>query len=397
MRFLLICLLAFCSLPSLAAEPKITVSLSNENPLVGQVTTIKVKVLVPTWFAKPLYFDEIDTVNVINLKGNKSTYPTSERFGSSTWTGVIKEYPVIAMAQGQYNLQLPTLNIQYMGDNNQVIARKVTLDKVTFKASVPAIAQTLKPLIIAENITMSEDVEQPKELTVGQSIQRKIKVNITESSALFIPPLMHSQNTQQQQSYPANAQVNDTLNDRTSTLTGTRLEQQDILIKQAGTLSLPAISLQYYQPSSQTIQYVEIEGYEVSAASPPATLASILWKILAGTIALALLFSLYKVVIYCRQQYQHSEYAHFKQFYNKQALTKSDYAAYIKWRNTWQQATTNNAELSAQEHAISLIYEQVLYNDSPKPDDFDTQLLKFRKALLKSIKHEKAKLAALNP
>ncbi|WP_064665271.1 BatD family protein [Pseudoalteromonas prydzensis] len=397
MRFLLIFLLAMCTLPSLAAEPKVTVSLSDENPLVGQVTTVKVKVLVPTWFAKPLYFDEIDTVNVINVKGNKSTYPTSERFGSTTWTGVIKEYPVIAMAQGRFELKLPTLKIHFMDENSQAINREVTPPPITFNATLPELAKTLKPIIIAENIALQEDVNIPDKLTAGQSIQRKISATITASSALFIPQMMNTTNTEQQQSYPITATSNDTLNDRTATLTGLRTEQQDIVVKQAGNLSLPSITISYYQPSTNSIQTAEVKGSEVIVAAPPASLKTWLWRLLFVVICLIIVWGGYRISQFYWLRYQHSEYAHFKHVIQHIEVNKVHYSAFIAWRDSWQMAIEKSTALQQQNQSITLDYEQALYGNKGLPDDFAEQLKQFRAALKKENNQQKDVLSPLNP
>ena len=397
MRFLFICLLAFCSLPSLAAEPKVTVSLSNENPLVGQVTTVKIKVLVPTWFAKPLYFDEVDTVNVISVKGNKSTYPTSERIGSSTWTGVIKEYPVIAMTNGRFELKLPTLKIHFMDENNQTVEREVTPSPVTFNATLPELAKTLKPVIIAQNITLQEEVKIPDELVAGQSIQRKISATITDSSALFIPQMMNTANTEQQQSYPITATSNDTLNDRTGTLTGLRTEQQDIVVKQAGSLTLPSITISYYQPSSNSIQTAEVKGSQVIVADPPASLKTWLWRTFFAFIGLAIVWGGYRIGQFYWLRYQQSEYAHFKKVIQHTGVNKAHYGAFIAWRNSWQTAIEKSEALQQQNQSITLYFEQALYNNKAVPHDFTMLLKQFRAALKNENKQQKDVLSPLNP
>ncbi|CAM3752130.1 MULTISPECIES: hypothetical protein [Pseudoalteromonas] len=397
MRLLLICLLAFSVLPSLAAEPKVTVSISNENPLVGQVTTVKVKVLVPTWFAKPLYFDEVDTLNVISVKGNKSTYPTSERIGSATWTGVIKEYPVIAMTHGRFELTLPTLKIHFVDENSQTINREITPPPVSFNATLPELAKTLNPIIIAENITLEEDVNIPDQLIAGQSIQRKVSATITESSALFIPQLMNSTNTEQQQSYPITASVSDTLNDRTAAFTGVRTEQQDIVVKQAGNLTLPSITISYYQPSTDSVQTAEIKGSEVSVASAPASLTTWLWWLVLALIGLVIVWVIYRIAQFYWLRYQQSELAHFRQVIQHTGVNKAHYSAFITWRNSWQKVIDKNRALQQQNQSITLDFEQALYSNKALPHDFTVQLKQFRVALKNENKQQKDVLSPLNP
>ncbi|MBU2893604.1 BatD family protein [Colwellia sp. D2M02] len=398
MRYLFVIFISFfCGVVN-AQEPKITVTLSEQQPLVGQVTTIKVKVLVPTWFSKPLYFDEVEAINIINIKGNKSTYPTSERIGSSTWTGVIKEYPVIAMAQGKFELQLPTLNIHFMSEDSQPINRKITPETVIFNATIPEKARALNPVIIAENINLTEQLKQPEKLITGQSIKRKITAEIENSSALFIPQLLTATNTDQAQAYPTTAQTADILNDRTSELLGSRVEQQDILIKQDGQFSLSAINIEYYQPSTDTIQTVAIKGQTLTVKPPAMKAKTIIWLIIGGVIALIALFYLLKLIKQLWQRYQQTEYAHYKQLKaSANSDIKSYYHCYINWYGFFKDEINKQPLLLQTHQAIVISFEQALYNNASVPKNFQRELANFRQTIKHSQKADTEQLTPLNP
>lgn len=381
-----------------AQEPKVTVSLSDQQPLVGQVTTVKVKVLVPTWFSKPLYFDEVEAINIINIKGNKSTYPTSETIKGQTWTGVIKEYPVIAMAQGKFELQLPTLNIHFMSDDNKPIERAITPQSVTFNATIPKAAATLSPVIIAEKISLKEQLKQPESLTTGQSIQRTISAKITTSSALFIPQLLPTTNTEQAQAYPATTSTTDNLNDRTSELTGTRIEQQDILIKQDGQLALSAINIRYYQPSTDSIQTASIEGKTLVIKPPDMTIKAIIWFIVIAVIVLAAMLCLYKVAKQTWKRYQQSESAHFKRLINSSNQDpKGYYQNYMRWYMVCKSQINQQASLTKLHQDIVISFEQAVYTKVNLPNDLPSQLANFRQAIEHCNKIKTEQLQQLNP
>ncbi|GAA0811532.1 hypothetical protein GCM10009111_04170 [Colwellia asteriadis] len=398
MRYLFVIFISFfCGVVN-AQEPKITVTLSEQQPLVGQVTTIKVKVLVPTWFSKPLYFDEVEAINIINIKGNKSTYPTSERIEGSTWTGVIKEYPVIAMAQGKFELQLPTLNIHFMSEDSQPINRKLTPETVIFNATIPEKARALNPVIITENINLTEQLKQPEKLITGQSIKRKITAEIANSSALFIPQLLTATNTDQAQAYPTTAQTADILNDRTSELLGSRVEQQDILIKQDGQFSLSAINIEYYQPSTDTIQTVTIEGQTLTVKPPAMKAKTMIWLIIGGVIALIALFYLLKLIKQLWQRYQQTEYAHYKQFKaSANSDIKSYYHCYINWYRFFKDEINKQPLLLQTHQAIVISFEQALYNNARVPKNFQRELANFRQTIKRSQKADTEQLTPLNP
>lgn len=398
MRYLLVCLISLLGFAVNAQEPQVTVSLSQPHPLVGQVTTIKVKVLVPTWFSKPLYFDEVEAINIINIKGNKSTYPTSEKIKGQTWTGVIKEYPVIAMAQGQFELELPTLNIHFMSDDNKPVERAITPQKVTFNATIPHGAASLSPVIIAEKITLSEQLKQPDQLIAGQSIHRTINAKITASSALFIPQLLPTTNTEQAQAYPATESTTDNLNDRTSELLGTRIEQQDILIKQDGQLVLSAINISYYQPSTDSIQTANIEGKTLVIKPPAMTIKTMMWFIVVAVIILAALLCLYKVAKQVWDRYQQSESAHFKRLVNSSnKYPKGYYQNYMRWYTICKSQINQQADLIKLHQNIVISFEQTVYTKVNLPNDLPTQLAKLRQAIKQQQKLHSEQLKPLNP
>ncbi len=398
MRYFLIFFISlFCCVVN-AQEPKVTVSITEQQPLVGQVTTVKVKVLVPTWFSKPLYFDEAEAINIINIKGNKSTYPTSERVDGATWTGVIKEYPIIAMAQGKYELQLPTLNIHFVDDNNNPVKRAITVPKVEFNASLPTKAASLSPVIIAENITLTEQLKTPEQLVTGQSIHRVITAEITTSSALFIPPLLATQNTELAQAYPASVTTTDKLDQRSSELLGTRIEQQDILIKQDGQLELAAIELQYYQPSTDTIKTATIDG-QVIAIKPPAMTSKrlLLWLITAA-IAVLVLYFLIKVFQRLRQRYQQTETAYFSALkHSAKSDIKAYYRAYLQWSTLLKGDISKSAALLKQHQAVVISFEQAIYTQASLPVNLKEQIASLRANIKHSKKANSEQLSPLNP
>lgn len=381
-----------------ANMPKVTVSVENDTISVGSMNLVQVKILVPTWFTQSVYFDEIESLNMISVKANKSSYPVSERIGSDTWSGVIREYSVIPMKAGNFTLDLPDVTVSYMGADNTQHKETLSLPQVSFTATVPAAAQGLSPLIIADNLTLEQSLSVPDELKAGQSIARTLTVEIDGSSALFIPQLMQDKDDDFQRAYLRPAKVNDSLDSRDNKLTGLREETQDVLLKQDGTLNLPDISIRYYNTQSQEVETVSVEGQTISVAAPDLTLKQWLVRIALAAVLLGLFALLARYINGQFKKYHASEAYQFKKLlkashHADKALLRKTYL----WRNRWQHQLLAKPK---QDYALSqliLDMEEVVHNKGSAKKEWQTKLSDIRSNLAEDTSANARGLPPLNP
>ena len=405
MRPILLMLLCAClSAAALAADdntdpnaPVVSSSVDRAEVQVGESVVVRIKVLVPTWFTKSVYFDEVEALNVISLAVNKSSYPTSERIGNATWSGVIKEYTLIPMIGGRFQVPLPELTLHYSGADNQKAVVQITPEPVSFTATVPAGAASLTPLIIAQDLTLQQELTIEQPAAVGQSFNRKITASISGTSALFLPPLLSQNNSANLQSYPQSPQVNDSVDSRSGEVSGTRIDTQELIISEAGQVVLPDIEVRYYDLDTGTVQSVSVNGESFVVVAPPSKFG---W-VRPALIALAVLVVLLVVVRLLMpkwQAYRRSEPVKFRQLVAQSRKPDRQFLRdFEQWHRFWADAYQHSATLREAYHDTVLQVEASVYLSQPVPANVAQQLHQHRQALQSVQSHRAQRLVPLNP
>jgi disulfide bond formation protein DsbB len=377
--------------------PKISTEVKASSLLVGQKNTIVVKILVPTWFTTPVYFEEVEAKNLLSLDVNKSAFPVSETIAGQTWSGIVKEYHVVALQPGKFALKLPTLKVHFMGENNTKITQTVDLQAISFNAIVPEKAQGLKPLIIADDIALEQSLSIPEELRAGATITRSLNVNVQGSSALFIPQLLTDSDTEFQRAYLRIPSVEDRYDARADILVGTRNEIQDTLLKTDGTLNIPAIEIRYYQPSSDSIVSVSVAGQQVAVKPGEFTMQQWLLRIAFLLLIVFALVLAAKRLLLSHKTYKQGEPYQFKQLI--QAYNKPDKTLLHllnQWRNRWRTRYLADQAASKEISDITLEIEQSVYGKQALNDDCLKRLHAHRNHLT-GKESAAVKLRPLNP
>lgn len=402
-KLILTLVCCFISLVAMA-EPRVTSSVKSDEVLLGQINTLSVKVLVPTWFTKSVYFDEVEAVNIISLATNKSSYPVSERVNGETWSGIVKDYTVVPMAAGQFTLNFPALTLHFSGEDGRPQSLEVNPPPVSFNAVIPPAAQNLDPLIIADDIQLQQSFKAAESLSVGDSISRALTVRVSGSSSLFLPPLLQTLESDGVSSYQQSPVSKDEVEN--GQVNGVRTEQQDVLTQAAGEVVFADIVLRYYQPSSGEIVEVVAEGKVFQIAKSPATAMQ---KLLYALLALACLLVLALVVRWLVKRYkayQQTEPARFRRA--RRALANPDRVCeqyLLQWHNCWPAHYREYRPRQQEYSALMLALEQRIYlspsklptNKAPLGDDLVANLNAYRHALQKMQLRQHTQLQPLNP
>jgi hypothetical protein len=377
--------------------PALSSSVNHPEVTVGEPVVVRVKVLVPTWFTKPVYFDEVEALNVISVSVDKSSYPTSERVGASTWSGVIKEYMLIPMTGGNYQLDLPTLTLHYLGSDQKKLTLQVTPDPVSFNAVVPAAAASLKPLIIAQDLTLSQEMNIDQPVVVGQSFNRQVTATITGTSALFVPPLLQQANSDSLQSYLQSPQVSDQYDSAKGQVSGTRVDTQELVVADAGQVVLPDIAIRYYDLSSATVRTVSVKGQSFVVVASPSRFAW-LWPLLVALVVLLVLLGIAWLLWPKWQLYRRSEPVKFRQLLSlshtpsRVLLTELEH-----WRCFWRSAYQSSPEARNEYRDVVLEVEAAIYLAQPIGTHLDRRLRQHRKMLQQILANRQQRLMPLNP
>lgn len=101
-----------------AGEPVVRTELEPASVLTGQPATLRVTVLVPTYFPRPVTLPSFDLPNVMVELPDEATRPVSERVEGRKWSGVRRVYRITPLVPGAISIPpsrsaspMPTLPI----------------------------------------------------------------------------------------------------------------------------------------------------------------------------------------------------------------------------------------------------------------------------------------------
>ena len=253
-----------------ALEPLIEVELSETEVIPGQPTILRITVLVPTWLPKPVTFPSFEVPDLMVKLPERATSPVSRTIEGETWSGVSRGYRISPMVPGTMTIPAQELTIYWAepGKTDPLIT-KSTIESVTVTGIVPKGAEALDPFIAASGLKLSEDLSTDlRELKPGDSLTRKVVLEIDGTSPLFVPKLLPPHEIQGVASYPAEPEVSETT-DRTW-VSGKRVESTTLVAESGGSGSVPPVEVSWYNLETQQIEIARIEGFDLVVDGPVA-------------------------------------------------------------------------------------------------------------------------------
>ncbi len=243
-----------------ASAPVVRIEASPETVTVGQPLQLRVTVLAPTWFPKPPVFPSFELPNAIIRLPPNSAYPTSERVGGESWSGVVRDYIVYPQLAARYQLTDLSVRVTYADPaTRKPVVADVPVPDVVFGGVKPKGAEDLDPFLPGTSLTLEQTIDgNADELAVGDAIVRQVTATIGGTPAMFLPPLIGDVRTAGLSAYPKEPHVSETPGARGGALTGTRSESVTYVLDSAGQYSLPAISLRWWNTKSKAVEAVSV-------------------------------------------------------------------------------------------------------------------------------------------
>ncbi|MGR3636255.1 MAG: hypothetical protein ACU0BK_10065 [Shimia sp.] len=272
--------------------------LPEETPVVGQAILLRVTVLVPTWLPQPPQFPSLETPNLIVRLPSRATNPVSETIEGETWSGVSRVYRLYPMVPGKFSVVQKTVSVTYADPETRApVSIDVPLEPIVFEATVPMGAEALKPLIVAQELTLTQDIEGTDGvLSQGDAVTRTVTAKITGSSALFLPPLIAPIVGDAARAYSKEPAVSES-EDR-GVLSGTRTETTSYVAQFGGTLELAPIAVQWFNTETNKVETTQLEGATVKIDAPAAPVEPVVsrQKIVGVVVVLAILAATLRIL-----------------------------------------------------------------------------------------------------
>lgn len=271
-----------------AETPKVSVDFEDEPVIVGQPFILRLKVLVPTFMPQPPVFPTFETPGLIIKLPSRSTSPISEKIDGASWAGVSRTYRIYPTTEGKITLPIQDVVITYKDpDSSEELRHVEPSPEISFTATIPDDARELNPMILADGLQITQEWEAPEgQLAVGDAVVRRLKAQITGTSALFVPDLLDTNpvtmtpemqpdtpqdpdapETAKFATYPQEPTLNESF-DR-GILSGTRTLQATYIAQTGGQAEAPEIILSWYNLKTNAIETITLPGRPFDVAPPP--------------------------------------------------------------------------------------------------------------------------------
>ena len=248
-----------------SAEPILRVELDKDTAAPGETITMRITLLGPTWFPQPPEYPGFEIPNLIVRVPEGASYPTSERIGNATWSGIIREYSLQPMVPGSFRIPANRIGVTYADpDNSQPVTLELATGEITFTSQVPAGAEGLQPFIAARSLTLEQNLDgKTLDLQPGEAFKRTVTARISGAAALVLPRLVAPLESDFLSAYPDEPRLVETLqNDEP---VGERVEQITYIATTGGKIDVPAIELRWWNLETRQIETSRTDGFEISA------------------------------------------------------------------------------------------------------------------------------------
>ncbi|MEX0278732.1 MAG: hypothetical protein AB3N19_14525 [Ruegeria sp.] len=269
MRYLplLLMLLPSGLLAQTDVQPKITVETPTEAVTVGQPALVRIKVLVPTFMPEPPVFPSMEQENLLVRLPERATGPISETVEGETWSGVQRSYRLYPLNAGQVDLGPQSIGVTFADpDTNAPVKVSVELPNIRLTADVPDAARNLNPLIIATGFGLDQQIEGETDMQFGGAVTRRLTAKITGTTPMLVPDLIPVIQDPLLKAYPKEPRFTES-EDR-GILSGQREDEVVYLAQDGGETQLSAISVQWYNLSTNQVETIEIDAIDLTLAPP---------------------------------------------------------------------------------------------------------------------------------
>ncbi|WP_349318518.1 hypothetical protein [Chitinophaga sp. MM2321] len=223
------------------------VELNKTAVYIQQPFKVTYTVLTATWFTEPLEFDNIQIPGAFIIPFTKAQPGRFTDHGKS-FSGIQFYYIVFPYKAGQF--AVPSLSIK------ATTPREGSAEAKSITIHTPSRTYIVKPVpreypaneswMVATDVQLSEHWNKPlKELRVGDVLKQTITVDANGTLPQFIPEIA-LQKVDWATAYPGAPTLKDTRNETDAN--GARIQTTTYLLTKAGTWTMPAIKLSWWNP-----------------------------------------------------------------------------------------------------------------------------------------------------
>lgn len=245
--------LIFLTTASADEVPIVRMEIEPEVVSVGEPVELRITVLVPTWFAKPPIYPSFEMANAMTRLPPDSSYPTSERVGAETWSGIVRSYEIVPLIGATYRFDPKTVAVTWANpETSRPLTRDVRLPAAEFRAVVPPGAEALDPYLAGSKLTITREIEGEIEgLSVGDALVVRYTAELEGLAAVFLPPMFSDPRAEGAAVY-AKAPVFEDGNP------ARRVETLTFVMQSGGEITLPGVELEWWNTTTGAIETASV-------------------------------------------------------------------------------------------------------------------------------------------
>ncbi len=242
--------------------PVVRIEVHPETMMVGEGAEIRVTVLGPTWFPMPPVFPSFEVPNAIVRLPPDRSGPTSAQVNGARWSGVTRVYEVFPLMSATYRLGGGTMKATVADPGAESQVFEVAVPEVTLKAEVPAGAEAVNPYLAGTGFRLWRELEgEVDNLESGDALVVRYLAELDGMPAIFLPPLTPQIGSEIVAVYADEPDLSEAGVSR-------RSERTTLVMKYGGTFTLPAVTLQWWNRTTNRVEDVSIAELVLSVNGP---------------------------------------------------------------------------------------------------------------------------------
>ncbi len=231
----------------------------------GQRLTLYVKLYTTTSFSGSTRFELPKVSGILIMENEDRPLIGTEKIDALPY--IFKRHEIVLFPLRPGNLTLPAFNVEFgfRGENGKKMKQNFTTQPLEFSALAIPGATPQKPVITSSNLQVKDRwVPEPGKAKVGDALTRTITMTADDLPGMAFPPL-GLKKIDGLGFYSKPAQVNDQR--QRGQFTGSRTETITYICEQEGTFKIPGISIQWWNPKTETLKEVPLKAVEITVSA----------------------------------------------------------------------------------------------------------------------------------
>lgn len=296
---------------------KTWISHVSNRPVAHEQVLVNIAVMTDTWFTKGTRIHRFEIDNAMVLTNSMSTMNSTERLNGKVYSTQHWQVEVYPLKGGMFKVPSITIDVVTKGERGSLpqtlMTEALDFEVETNNALLKLEHSSLQPgsTLVGHNAQLLEEwtitkqsSEQNTDLQIGDSIERKVTLLAEDTVSMLLPSVVEalSENNTDFISFPILDKTQDEI--VRGLRLATKTQTATYVVKQAGQVTLPAVTLMWWDTHAQAIQVLKLPEKTWQVSHTLASFWDMYSKIILLTLAAALtvIFGLVRLYYYLQNQ-----------------------------------------------------------------------------------------------